>query len=93
MVAARLGFEPRQTESESVVLPLHNRAICCLLTESTFIIITLFLEMSTPFFKKIKLFSEVILGHSIGKSVPLWYNIKQGEEIISSLFILVEKMV
>ncbi len=28
IVAARLGFEPRQTESESVVLPLHNRAIC-----------------------------------------------------------------
>ena len=27
-MAARLGFEPRQTESESVVLPLHNRAIC-----------------------------------------------------------------
>ncbi len=27
MVAARLGFEPRQTESESVVLPLHNRAM------------------------------------------------------------------
>ncbi len=25
-MAARLGFEPRQTESESVVLPLHNRA-------------------------------------------------------------------
>ena len=27
-MAARLGFEPRQTESESVVLPLHNRAMC-----------------------------------------------------------------
>ena len=27
-MAARLGFEPRQTESESVVLPLHNSAIC-----------------------------------------------------------------
>ena len=25
-MVARLGFEPRQTESESVVLPLHNRA-------------------------------------------------------------------
>ena len=25
-LVARLGFEPRQTESESVVLPLHNRA-------------------------------------------------------------------
>ena len=26
-VAAELGFEPRQTESESVVLPLHNSAM------------------------------------------------------------------
>ena len=26
-LAAELGFEPRQTESETVVLPLHNSAI------------------------------------------------------------------
>ena len=26
-MAAGLGFEPRQTESESAVLPLHNPAI------------------------------------------------------------------
>ena len=26
-LAAELGFEPRQTESESAVLPLHNSAI------------------------------------------------------------------
>ena len=25
-LAARLGFEPRQSESESLVLPLHHRA-------------------------------------------------------------------
>ena len=25
-MAAELGFEPRQTESESAVLPLHNSA-------------------------------------------------------------------
>ncbi len=25
-LVARLGFEPRQTESESAVLPLHNQA-------------------------------------------------------------------
>ena len=32
-LAAVLGFEPRQTESESVVLPLHNTAmfICFLI--------------------------------------------------------------
>ena len=28
-LAAGEGFEPSQTESESVVLPLHNPAICC----------------------------------------------------------------
>ena len=36
-MAARLGFEPRQTESESVVLPLHNRAlffVLCFVTNS-----------------------------------------------------------
>ena len=36
-LAARLGFEPRQTESESVVLPLHNRAlffVLCFVTNS-----------------------------------------------------------
>ena len=27
LLAAELGFEPRQTESESVVLPLHNSAM------------------------------------------------------------------
>ena len=27
LLAAALGFEPRQTESESAVLPLHNAAI------------------------------------------------------------------
>ena len=27
-MAAGLGLEPRQTESESVVLPLHNPASC-----------------------------------------------------------------
>ena len=30
-VAADLGFEPRQTESESVVLPLHKSAVTYLL--------------------------------------------------------------
>ena len=28
-MAAVLGFEPRQTESESAVLPLHNTALSC----------------------------------------------------------------
>ena len=27
LIVVRLGFEPRQTESESVVLPLHHRTI------------------------------------------------------------------
>ena len=28
-LAAELGIEPRQTDSETVVLPLHNSAIFC----------------------------------------------------------------
>ena len=28
-LAARLGFEPRQNESESFVLPLHHQAVDC----------------------------------------------------------------
>ena len=38
-VVAELGFEPRHTESESAVLPLHNSA-------SHYIIITIFKNMS-----------------------------------------------
>ena len=32
-LAAGEGFEPSQTESESVVLPLHNPAICSVLSQ------------------------------------------------------------
>ena len=41
-MAAELGFEPRQTESESVVLPLHNSAMFDfnrLFLQATYIII------------------------------------------------------
>ena len=44
-MAAELGFEPRQHESESWVLPLHNSAICqsnTLRTRPTNDIISLF---------------------------------------------------
>ena len=33
-MAAELGFEPRQTESESAVLPLHNTASLAVLSDS-----------------------------------------------------------
>ena len=42
-LAAGEGFEPSQTESESVVLPLHNPAIS---TANS--IIAILTEMSTP---------------------------------------------
>ena len=45
-LAAELGFEPRQTESESVVLPLHNSA-----NRSTLYIIHRYEQMSIPFYK------------------------------------------
>ena len=35
-LAAELGFEPRQTESESVVLPLHNSAISYCFSDSNY---------------------------------------------------------
>ena len=54
-MAAGEGFEPSQTESESVVLPLHNPAISCSLVVSTNAIIANNPEMSREnflFFKK-----------------------------------------
>ena len=33
IMAAELGFEPRQTESESAVLPLHNSAMLRLISQ------------------------------------------------------------
>ena len=47
-LAAELGFEPRQTESESAVLPLHNSAMA-LSTESLTIIYYSLLNVK-PFF-------------------------------------------
>ena len=44
-MAAELGFEPRQTESESAVLPLHNSAMDNV-------------DYYTPFSKKVKAFFE-----------------------------------
>ena len=56
-LAAGEGFEPSQTESESVVLPLHNPAICllcrpviCSLCRSTNVIIAEDRKLSIEFF-------------------------------------------
>ena len=46
-MVAELGFEPRQTESESVVLPLHNSAILC--NEAAKIIISKSVRLSSFF--------------------------------------------
>ena len=48
-MAAELGFEPRHTESESAVLPLHNSA-------STVLIIADKSEMSRKIFNFLKFF-------------------------------------
>ena len=50
-LVARLGFEPRQTESESVVLPLHNSAMLIAATS----IITHRAKMSTLLLKNIRI--------------------------------------
>ena len=47
-MAAELGFEPRQTESESAVLPLHNSAMDNV-------------DYYTPFSKKVKGFLKIFL--------------------------------
>ena len=47
-MAAELGFEPRQTESESAVLPLHNSAMDNV-------------DYYTPFLKKVKSFLKIFL--------------------------------
>jgi hypothetical protein len=46
-MAAELGFEPRQYESESYVLPLHHSAIFSAFLEPTNTIITDRTKMST----------------------------------------------
>ena len=50
-MAAELGFEPRQTESESAVLPLHNSASVSDLHQQRYLLY-LILEKSQPFFTK-----------------------------------------
>ena len=66
-LAAELGFEPRQTESESAVLPLHNSAIIF----ATDIIIPYFFKMSSVFLKKIKKYLVLFFfaGTTVGKKV------------------------
>ena len=48
-LAAGEGFEPSQTESESVVLPLHNRAIFVVSLLTTYIIILVSQKKSRAF--------------------------------------------
>ncbi len=48
-MAAELGFEPRHTESESAVLPLHNSAIACL---QAVYIVTQMQKFVNTFFEK-----------------------------------------
>ena len=49
IVAAEEGFEPSQTESESVVLPLHNSALSC----ATLTVYNIEAELSSEICKKI----------------------------------------
>ena len=58
-MVAELGFEPRHTESESAVLPLHNSAIIRGLSKTTRIIYNVFFCLSTVFFIFFKVFSFI----------------------------------
>lgn len=54
LLAAEEGFEPSQTESESVVLPLHNSAIFCVACLATLLVYNGNSGSSSVFFRKIK---------------------------------------
>ena len=61
-MVAELGFEPRQTESESVVLPLHNSAV--IIAASS--IISQKNVMSTTFCDKLRLeHDNTVLGYTL----------------------------
>ncbi len=53
LLAAEEGFEPSQTESESVVLPLHNSAIFCVACLATLLVYNGNSGSSSVFFRKI----------------------------------------
>lgn len=53
-MAAGEGFEPSQTESESVVLPLHNPAICRVESTQQDKIITSYYLVVKPFSNTMK---------------------------------------
>ena len=61
LLAAEEGFEPSQTESESVVLPLHNSAISVILLShrlATCIVYYGNAEVSSTFSEKFGFFAE-----------------------------------
>ena len=70
-LAADLGFEPRHTESESAVLPLHNSALFC----RTVYILTQTKWFVNRFLKNIFLFS-FFCKKGIDKRIFLCYNCK-----------------
>ena len=45
-LAAELGFEPRHTESESAVLPLHNSAKCVAIISQDILLVNCFFKIS-----------------------------------------------
>ena len=52
LLAAELGFEPRHTESESAVLPLHNSAISYCRSQRVLVYHKEF-ALSSPFWKNV----------------------------------------
>ena len=90
-LAAESGFEPEQSESESLVLPLHNSAIC--LFQTTIIWYHKFLCLSILFLKKyciqnqqkrikkIYIFYDINQNKNIEKIPEKWYNGKQYDKM------------
>lgn len=70
-MAAGEGFEPSQTESESVVLPLHNPAICWAESTQQDKIITSYHFVVKPFSNTMKVNFGLFLDDGFERAVKV----------------------
>ena len=89
-MAARLGFEPRQTESESVVLPLHNRAMYCVLLSC---VVVDNVYYYTRFFENVNSLFAIFLKFFLKKYFSCFQTIFPGIFLKEIVKILVEPLV
>ena len=84
-VAAEEGFEPSQTESESVVLPLHNSAICGAAVPCDFNSIQREWRRVKSFFqknkKRCKTFANAVKLNAAKRLRPLFCRAQRGAQL------------